>query len=157
MLADLVSLALLYSNPLKLLTHFPGCLTQVTGDVLSICTDIGGPILPGFGPTVFAEKAMTSKGLAAATAAGGPAAAAATSAAVSTEGASIPQAVVDFLMPPQGENPDIVSQVGPSITLQSLTSRLCIQILTQNDIIQVLNMKVRLQCISSMSLGHSSP
>eukprot|EP00878_Enallax_costatus_P040818 GHUV01047204.1.p1 GENE.GHUV01047204.1~~GHUV01047204.1.p1 ORF type:complete len:128 (+),score=31.53 GHUV01047204.1:28-384(+) len=53
---------------------------------------------------------MASTSLAAATAAAGTAAAAATSAAVSTEGASIPQAVVDFLMPPQAKNPDIVSQ-----------------------------------------------
>ena len=92
--------------------HCAGHAMQVTGDVLSICTDIGGPILPGFGPTVFAERAMVSASLAAATAAAGTAAAAAaTSATVSTEGSSIPQAVVDFLMPPQASNPDIVSQV----------------------------------------------
>lgn len=87
------------------------CL-QVTGDVLTICTDIGGPVLPGFGPTVFAEKAMVPTGIAAANA---PAAAAAAVGSVGVqagEGASLPQAVVDFLMPPQARNPDSVSQVG---------------------------------------------
>lgn len=94
-----------------------GC--QVTGDVLTVTTDIGGPILPGFGPTVFAEKAMAPTGIAAANTPPAAAAKVNKSSAQAAVGASgtvsdrvnLPQAVVDFLMPPQAKNPDIKSQV----------------------------------------------
>jgi hypothetical protein len=93
-------------------------LLQVTGDILSLTTDIGGPVLPGFGPTVFAERANAATGLAAATAVTGlgRAARAGSGSAAAGAGAaagcgSMPQAVVDFLMPPQAINADIVSQV----------------------------------------------
>jgi hypothetical protein len=92
-------------------------LIQVTGDILSLTTDIGGPVLPGFGPTAFAERANASTGLAAATAvaglsrAGRSGSSAGVAAADAAAASSMPQAVVDFLMPPQAINADIVSQV----------------------------------------------
>jgi hypothetical protein len=97
-------------------------LLQVTGDILSLTTDIGAPVLPGFGPTVFAERANAATGLAAATAvaglgragragSSGAAGGGRSAAAAGGGGGSMPQAVVDFLMPPQAINADIVSQV----------------------------------------------
>ncbi|KAF6259108.1 hypothetical protein COO60DRAFT_1700968 [Scenedesmus sp. NREL 46B-D3] len=90
-------------------------IPQVTGDVLSLTTDISGPVLPGFGPTVFAERANAATGLAAATAVAGLGRAGrahggASGGAVDAAGTFMPQAVVDFLMPPQAINADIVSQ-----------------------------------------------
>jgi hypothetical protein len=93
-------------------------LIQVTGDILSLTTDIGGPVLPGFGPTAFAARANAATGLAAATAVAGLGSAgrvggssAGSAAADAAAASSMPQAVVDFLMPPQAINADIVSQV----------------------------------------------
>ncbi|WIA28042.1 hypothetical protein OEZ86_010628 [Tetradesmus obliquus] len=91
-------------------------IPQVTGDILSLTTDIGGPVLPGFGPSAFAERANAgAAGLAAATAVAGlgrsgRAGSSAGAAAGDAAGGSMPQAVVDFLMPPQAINADIVSQ-----------------------------------------------
>ncbi|WIA07976.1 hypothetical protein OEZ85_007449 [Tetradesmus obliquus] len=91
-------------------------IPQVTGDILSLTTDIGGPVLPGFGPSAFAERANAgAAGLAAATAVAGlgrsgRAGSSAGAAAGDAAGGSMPQAVVDFLMPPQASNADIVSQ-----------------------------------------------
>jgi hypothetical protein len=92
----------------------PALLLQVTGDILSLTTGIGGPVLPGFGPTVFAERAnAAATGLAAATevAGLGKAGRAGSGAGGDAGDGSMPQAVVDFLMPPQAINADIVSQV----------------------------------------------
>ncbi|KAI8464836.1 MAG: hypothetical protein J3K34DRAFT_525879 [Monoraphidium minutum] len=73
-------------------------LPRVTGDVLRVTTRIGAPVLPGFGPSPAAQ------------------AAAAAEAARRGDGAAaraqwqLPQAAVDFLMPPLAPNPELVSQ-----------------------------------------------
>jgi hypothetical protein len=67
---------------------------QVTGDILRVTTAIGGPVLPGFGPSAYAEAALP---------------------AAQRVSFVINQQVVEYLMPPQLPNPDIISQVSLTI------------------------------------------
>lgn len=72
----------------------PTPILQVTGDVLRISTRIGGPVLPGFGPSIHAYRA------------------AAPADAQAQRRRQLPQAAMDYLMPPEKKNTELASQVG---------------------------------------------
>lgn len=71
---------------------------QVTGDVLRVTTRIGAPTLPGFGPSAAAQAAAVAE-----TARRGGAQAA--------QRRRLPQAAVEYLMPPHAPSAELASQV----------------------------------------------